>query len=123
MKTISLQLPDDIADKLLSVEDNKRALIFKFIIEMVEGNNWKDLFNKTSDQAKRQGLTEEKLDELLSKEEMVRDMRGQTKNKDLAKNRSLSEIMTDASEQAKRNGLTEEILDQILKEIDEERKA
>jgi hypothetical protein len=68
MKTISLKLAEDVADKLLSMDDSKRSLILKFITDMDDRKSWKDLFNKTSEQAKKQGLTEEKLDQLLRKE-------------------------------------------------------
>ncbi len=67
MKTISLKLNEEVADKLLSMDDKKRSLILKFITDTDNQNSWKELFIRTAEQAEKQGLTEEKLRDLLKK--------------------------------------------------------
>ncbi len=67
MKTISLEVNEDVAEKLLAMDSNKRSLFLKFFTDLAEKGNWKDLFIKTAEQAEKQGLNEEKLKELLKK--------------------------------------------------------
>ncbi len=67
MKTISLQLNEEVADRLLSMDDTKRSLILQFITDMDDKISWKELFVRTAEQAEKQGLTEAKLRDLLKK--------------------------------------------------------
>ena len=67
MKTITLEVNEDVAEKLLAMDSNKRSLFLKFFTDRVEKGNWKDLFIKTAKLAEKQGLNEEKLKELLKK--------------------------------------------------------
>lgn len=58
MKTISFEVSEDVAEKLLAMDNEKRQLALKFITDIDKKTSWKELFIKTSDQAKKQGLTE-----------------------------------------------------------------
>lgn len=68
MKTITIELNDEVADKILAMDNAKRLLAFKFITDLEKKSDWKKLFAKTAEQAERQGLTDEKLSELLKDE-------------------------------------------------------
>lgn len=65
MKTISLEVSEEVAEKLLAMDKEKRQLALKFITDLDKKTNWKELFIKTSNQAEKQGLTEKKLKHLL----------------------------------------------------------
>ena len=67
MKIISLELTDDIADWLMGMDSRKRLLILKFMNSLERESDWKRLFVQTSDQAKKQGLTEDELNRILKK--------------------------------------------------------
>ena len=66
MKTISLEVSEEVAEKLMAMDKDKRQLALKFITDIDKKTSWKELFIKTSDQAKKQGLTEKKLKDLLN---------------------------------------------------------
>lgn len=68
MKTITLQVSDPVAERLLAMDDLKRSFMLKLITDLDVQKNWKELFIKTADNAEKLGLTEEKLKELLKKE-------------------------------------------------------
>jgi hypothetical protein len=68
MKTITLELSEDVANRLLAMDDQKRSLMLKFITSMEARGQWKELFIKTAEQAAKQGLTEDILKDLLKKE-------------------------------------------------------
>ena len=59
MKTVLLELEDDIADWLLSMDTEKRSLFLKLMNELEKESDWKKVFIKTSDQAEKQGLNNE----------------------------------------------------------------
>ena len=65
MKTISLELNDEVAERLLAMDNLKRSIMLKLITD--PDISWKELFIKTAENAEKQGLTEEKLHELLKK--------------------------------------------------------
>ncbi len=67
MKTISLELNEEVAERLLAMDDLKRSMMLKLITDMDIQTSWKELFIKTAENAEKQGLTEEKLQELLKK--------------------------------------------------------
>ena len=106
MKTISLEVNEDVAEKLLAMDSNKRSLFLKFFTDMAEKGNWKDLFIKTAEQAEKRGLKEQELNKLMETLQTV-----------LADRRTLDEIIHDAQDQAAKNGLTQEKLDEILKDL------
>lgn len=68
MKTITIELNDEVADRFLSMDKAKRLLALKFITDLEGVNDWKKVFIKTAEQAKVQGLTEENLNDLLKGE-------------------------------------------------------
>ena len=68
MKTITIELNDDVADRFLSMDKAKRLLAMKFITDLEKHSSWKELFLKTAEQAEKQGMTEEKLQDLLKDE-------------------------------------------------------
>jgi hypothetical protein len=59
MKTVLLELEDDIADWLLSMDNVKRSLFLKLMNELEKESDCKKVFIKTSDQAEKQGLNNE----------------------------------------------------------------
>jgi hypothetical protein len=67
MKTITLEVSDRVAERLLAMDDLKRAFILKLVTDIDVQKSWKELFIKTAENAEKQGLTEEKLRELLKK--------------------------------------------------------
>ena len=67
MKTISLELSEEVAERLLAMDNLKRSIMLKFITDPEIQTSWKELFIKTAENAEKQGLTEEKLQELLKK--------------------------------------------------------
>ena len=67
MKTVSIEVSDEIADRLLKMDGQKRNLLFKFIADLEKDVDWRKVFTTTAEQAKEQGLTEEGLDKLLEK--------------------------------------------------------
>ena len=67
MKTISLELNEEVAERLLAMDDLKRSLMLKLITDMDVQTRWKELFIRTAENAEKLGLTEEKLQELLKK--------------------------------------------------------
>ncbi len=68
MKTITIELNDEVADKILSMDNAKRLLAFKFVTDLEKKNDWKRLFLKTAENAEKLGLTDEKLKDLLKDE-------------------------------------------------------
>jgi orotidine-5'-phosphate decarboxylase len=65
MKTITVELNDEDADLILAMDKAKQSLAFKFVSNLEKREDWKTVFTETAEQAKKQGLTEEKLNELL----------------------------------------------------------
>jgi len=65
MKTITIELNDEVANRILAMDKAKQLLVFKFVSDIEMRDDWKEVFLKTSEQAKKQGLTAEKLNELL----------------------------------------------------------
>ncbi|MBY0436417.1 MAG: hypothetical protein K2U26_20165 [Cyclobacteriaceae bacterium] len=65
MKTITVELNDEVADRILAMDKAKQLLAFKFVSDLEKQEDWKTIFAKTAEQAKKQGLTDEKLNELL----------------------------------------------------------
>lgn len=80
MKTVSFELNDEIADWLMAMNAQKRALMLKFMVNIEKGSDWKKVFTKTSDQAEKQGLTTEELDNILKKELTDDDINNLLKN-------------------------------------------
>ncbi len=68
MKTITIELNDEVADRFLSMDKAKRLLAMKFITDLEKQSNWKELFLKTASQAEKQGMTEARLKDLLKDE-------------------------------------------------------
>ena len=69
MKTLTIELEDELARKFNRVAKEKRDMLLKIWVERVTSSqSLSDLFEFTAEQAKRQGLTEERLTELLKKE-------------------------------------------------------
>lgn len=70
MKTISLELEDDLADKFDQLSKDKRDVLLKIWVERVisSSKSLSDLLEFSATQAEKQGITEEKLNELLKKE-------------------------------------------------------
>jgi hypothetical protein len=67
MKTITIDVSDSVAERLLAMDNVKRSLMLKLITDVDIQNSWKELFIKTAENAEKQGLTEEQLQELLKK--------------------------------------------------------
>ncbi len=67
MKTVSIELNDDLADWLVKMDSQKRNVLLRFLNNLEKETDWKKTFAKTAEQAAKQGLTEEKLNELLKK--------------------------------------------------------
>jgi len=67
MKTISIELNDDIADWLIRMDNQKRNSLLKILNTLEKETDWKKIFAKTAEQAAKQGLTEEQLNKLLKK--------------------------------------------------------
>jgi hypothetical protein len=53
-----------VAERLLAMGDLKRSMMLKLITDVDVQASWKELFIKTAENAAKQGLTEEKLQEL-----------------------------------------------------------
>jgi hypothetical protein len=64
---ISLDLNDEVAERLLAMYELKRSFMLKLITDVEVQMNWKDIFIRTAENAANLGLTEEKLQELLKK--------------------------------------------------------
>lgn len=67
MKTVSIEVSDEVADGLVKMDRQKRNLLLKFVTDMEKDLDWRNVFAKTAEQAKKQGLTDDKLEKLLKK--------------------------------------------------------
>jgi len=70
MKTITLELEDNLADKLSRVSKEKRDMLLKIWVERITSSSksLSDLLEFSALQAHQQGMTDEKLKELLKDE-------------------------------------------------------
>jgi hypothetical protein len=64
---ISLDLNEEVAERLLAMDELKRSFLLKLITDVDVQSSWKELFIRTAENAEKLGLTEEKLQELLKK--------------------------------------------------------
>ncbi len=69
MKTVKIELADDLAEKLNRVSKEKRDLLLKIWIDRITSSgSLSDLLEFSAIQAQKQGLTDEDLKELLKDE-------------------------------------------------------
>lgn len=69
MKTITLEVSDELADKYNGMKKNKRETILKILLSRVtDSSSLSDLLDFSAAQAEHHGMTEEKLAELLKEE-------------------------------------------------------
>lgn len=98
MKTIALNVSDDIASRLENLPKEKLEELEQVISDWLEPRKRAlESLKQMQEYARKKDPTAEKLDEILKDE------------------RTLLEVMTDMSAHAKRKGLTPEILEEILK--------
>ncbi len=67
MRKISFEINDDLAEWLLAMDEAKRSLIFKLMNSIQKSSDWQKVFEKTSDQAEKLGLTEKELMDFLQR--------------------------------------------------------
>jgi hypothetical protein len=66
MKTITLEVPDVLAEKIERMSPTERTAIFDTITKFViNRRSMEEIMDDISDQAERNGLTEEVLDKIL----------------------------------------------------------
>jgi hypothetical protein len=69
MKTITLEVSDELADKFNTLEKMKREMMLKFLVDrMTDSSSLSDLLAFSAEQAKQQGMTDGILKQLLKKE-------------------------------------------------------
>ena len=66
MKTITIELNDELAERFNRISKNKREGLLKILIDRITSStSMSDLLEFSALQAEKQGMTEEKLKELL----------------------------------------------------------
>ena len=69
MKTITLEVSDELADKFNNIEKIKREMMLRFLVDrMTDSTSLSDLLTFSATQAEQQGMTDELLKELLNKD-------------------------------------------------------
>ena len=69
MKTITLEVSDELADKFNNIEKIKREMMLRFLVDrMTDSTSLSDLLTFSATQAEQQGMTDELLKELLKKD-------------------------------------------------------
>lgn len=69
MKTITLEVSDELADKFNTIEKIKREMMLKVLVDrMTDSSSLSDLLTFSATQAEQQGMTDELLKELLKDE-------------------------------------------------------
>ena len=70
MKTITLEVSDELADKFNTIEKIKREMMLQLLVDrMTDTSSLSDLLTFSATQAEQQGMTDELLIELLKKDE------------------------------------------------------
>ena len=70
MKTITLEVSDELADKFNTIEKIKREMMLQLLVDrMTDSSSLSDLLTFSATQAEQQGMTDELLKELLKKDE------------------------------------------------------
>ena len=69
MKTITLEVSDELADKFNTIEKIKREMMLQVLVDrMTDSSSLSDLLAFSATQAEQQGMTDELLKELLKKD-------------------------------------------------------
>ena len=69
MKTITLEVSDELADKFNTIEKIKREMMLQVLVDrMTDSSSLSDLLAFSATQAEQQGMTDELLKELLKDE-------------------------------------------------------
>jgi hypothetical protein len=69
MKTISFEVNDELADKFNKMSKEKRDTLLKILLDRITSTtSLSDVLKFSALQAEQQGMTEEKLNELLKEE-------------------------------------------------------
>ena len=69
MKTITIEVNDELADRFNKISKTKREGLLKILIDRtISSKSLSDLLEFTALQAQKQGMTEDKLKELLKDE-------------------------------------------------------
>jgi hypothetical protein len=69
MKTITLEVSDELADKFNNIEKIKREMMLKLLVDrMTDSSSLSDLLAFSATQAEQQGMNDKLLEELLKDE-------------------------------------------------------
>jgi hypothetical protein len=69
MKTITLEVSDELADKFNNIEKIKREMMLKLMVDrMTDSSSLSDLLAFSATQAEQQGMNDTLLEELLKDE-------------------------------------------------------
>ncbi|MBY0434743.1 MAG: hypothetical protein K2U26_11590 [Cyclobacteriaceae bacterium] len=69
MKTITLEVSDELADKFNTIEKNKREIMLRLLVDrMTDSSSLSDLLAFSAKQAEKQGMNDELLKKLLKDE-------------------------------------------------------
>ncbi len=69
MKTITLEVSDELADKFNNLEKMKREMMLQFLVDrMTDSSSLSDLLSFSAKQAEQQGMDDKLLKELLKDE-------------------------------------------------------
>ena len=69
MKTITLEVSDELADRFNTIEKNKREVMLRLLVDrMTDSSSLSDLLAFSATQAEQQGMKDELLKKLLKDE-------------------------------------------------------